>query len=59
MLYLPMSFIKYLKENDYKSFNVKMVNDEKLNSMFKVIPSVKRRVFLDSDYSCLTELPEN
>lgn len=59
VLYLPLSFIKYLKENDYKSFNVKMINDEKLNSMFKVIPSVKRRVFLDSDYSCLTELPEN
>lgn len=58
VVYLPISFITYLKENDYKSFNVKMLDDEELNKKFIKIPSVKKRVFLDSDYSCLCNLEE-
>lgn len=58
VLYLPISFITYLKQNEYKSFNIKMIDDADLNKMFLVIPSVKKRVFLDSDYSVLLNLPE-
>ena len=58
VVYLPISFITYLKENNYKSFNVKMLDDEELNKKFIKIPSIKKRVFLDSDYSCLCNLEE-
>lgn len=58
VLYLPISFITYLKENGYKSFNIKMIDDEVLNKMFIVMPSVKKRVFMDTDYSVLLSLPE-
>lgn len=58
VVYLPISFITYLKEHDYKSFNVKMVSDDILHDMFKIVPSVKKRVFMDSDYSILLGLPE-
>ena len=58
VVYLPVIFIKYLKDNDYKSFNVKMLKDENLNKMFLILPSTKKRVFLDTDYSSLMLLPE-
>lgn len=58
VLYLPISFFKYLKENNYKSFNIKMINDETLNSMFIEVPSIKKKVFMESDYSILTTLEE-
>lgn len=58
VVYLPISFITYLKENNYKSFNVKMLDDEELAKKFIKIPSIKKRVFLDSDYSCLCNLEE-
>lgn len=58
VVYLPISFITYLKSNDFKSFNVKMLDDEKLRAMFLVIPSTKRRVFMDSDYSVLLTLKD-
>ena len=59
VVYLPIAFIKYLKENNYKSFNVKMINDETLNDKFLVLPSTKKRVFMDTDYSPLLELPDS
>lgn len=58
VVYLPISFIKYLKENEYKSFNIKMIQDETLNDKFLVLPSTKKRVFMDTDYSVLLDLPE-
>ena len=58
VVYLPIKFIKYLKERDYKSFNIKMLEDENLKQQFLVIPSQKKRVFLDSDYSILMSLEE-
>lgn len=58
VVYLPISFITYLKENNYKSFNVKMINNPDLNTKFLNIPSIKRRVFLDSDYSVLQTLKD-
>ena len=58
VVYLPISFITYLKDNGYKSFNVKMIDDVALNDKFLVLPSTKKRVFMDTDYSRLLELPE-
>ncbi len=56
VLYVPISTFTKLIEDGKKSFNIKMVGDENYPSL--VIPSVKKRVFMDSDYSCMTSLPE-
>ena len=37
-----------------KSIGLRMINDKKYNII--VIPSTKKRVFLDSDYTCLLNL---
>ena len=54
--YVPISTITQLKKDDKKSVNVKMLQDKSYNII--EIPSVKKRVFLDSDYSCLANLEE-
>jgi len=54
--YIPISTITKLKENDIKS-----INPEKLLAAgYRIIsiPSVKKRVYMDSDYSILTTLEE-
>ena len=56
VLYVPISTFTKLIKDDKKSFNIKMVGQEEYPSV--VIPSVKKRVFMESDYSCLTELEE-
>jgi len=53
---VPISTITKLKEDGKKSVNVKMLDDNSYNII--EIPSVKKRVFLDSDYSCLMNLKE-
>lgn len=58
VFYLPISFIRYLKENSYKSFNIKMVEDNTLNNKFLILPSTKKRVFMDTDYSPLLNLSD-
>lgn len=58
VVYLPISFITYLKENNYKSFNVKMIDNDNLKKMFITIPSVKKRVMMSSDYTVLLNLAE-
>ena len=54
--YVPISTITKMKADDKKSVNVKMLDDKSYNIV--EIPSVKKRVFLDSDYSCLLNLKE-
>lgn len=57
VIYLPISTITKMKRDNKKSFNIKDLN----NPEYRIIeiPSVKRRVFLDTDYSILlTELKE-
>lgn len=54
--YVPISTITQLKKDDKKSVNVKMLEDKSYN--IYEIPSVKKRVFLDSDYSILADLKE-
>ena len=54
--YVPISTITQLKKDDKKSVNVKMLQDKSYNII--EIPSVKKRVFLDSDYSILADLKD-
>lgn len=56
VVYVPISTITKLKEDDKKSINIKML-EEKLYNIVE-IPSIKKRVFLDSDYSCLLNLKD-
>lgn len=56
VVYLPVSTVTKMREDGCKSYNVKMVADKTYN--IKEIPSAKRRVFLDSDYSSLTQLKD-
>lgn len=54
--YVPISTIKQLKQDGKKSVNVKMLDDQTYNII--EVPSIKKRVFLDSDYSCLLNLKD-
>lgn len=54
--YVPISTITQLKKDDKKSVNVKMLEDKSYN--IYEIPSVKKKVFLDSDYSILADLKD-
>lgn len=54
--YVPISTIMQLKKDEKKSVNVKMLDDQSYNII--EIPSVKKRVFLDSDYTVLANLKE-
>lgn len=54
--YVPLQSITKMKEDGKKSINIKMLN----TSDYKIIqiPSEKKRVFLDSDYTILMTLEE-
>ena len=54
VMYVPMSTVKLLKENGEKSIGVRHLDDYNI----KVIPSIKKRVFMDSDYSLLLNLED-
>ena len=56
VLYIPISTFTKLIKDGKKSFNIKMLGSQEYPHV--VIPSVKKRVFLDCDYSCLGDLPE-
>lgn len=56
VIYLPVSAISKMMADGKKSFNIKMLDDKSYN--IYEIPSVKKRVFLDSDYSVLAALKE-
>lgn len=55
VMYIPISTITKMKNDGKKSVGLKAI-EEGYN--IKVIPSVKKRVFMSSDYSCLLELKE-
>lgn len=55
--WVPIEEFIRLKEENYKSINVKMIGDEKFNIL--EIPSKEKRVYLESDYSCLIEWANN
>ena len=56
IVYIPISSIKKMKEDGKKSFNIKMLKENTYRII--EIPSVKKRVFLDTDYSVLKNLKE-
>ncbi len=53
VMYIPINTIRLMKEKGKKSVGIKAI-EEGYN--IKVIPSVKKKVFMDSDYSCLLNL---
>lgn len=55
IFYIPVSTITQMKNDGKKSINIKDIGDYSIYE----IPSIKKRVFLESDYSILKELNEN
>lgn len=54
VMYVPMSTITNLKKDGEKSIGIRHLNDYNIIQ----IPSIKKRVFMDSDYSILLNLKE-
>lgn len=54
VMYVPMSTIKQLKEQGEKSIGIRHLENYNIIE----IPSVKKRVFMDSDYTILKTLKE-
>lgn len=52
--YVPIEEVLRLESLNYKSINVKMIDDDQFNVYN--IPSIKKRLFLDSDYSIMTDI---
>lgn len=57
IIYVPISTIEQMKIDDKKSINIRTIETDGYN--YIEIPSKKKRVFLESDYSVLCKLPEN
>lgn len=55
VLYIPISTITKMKEDGKKSVGIKAIDD---GYNIKIIPSKKKRFYMDSDYSCLLDLQE-
>ena len=56
VLYVPLLTIARMKNDGKKSINIRKIDEEGYD--YLKIPSVQKRVFLDSDYSVLLNLPE-
>lgn len=56
VLYVPLFTIEQMKADGKKSVNIKKIDEE--GYAYVNIPSTPKRVFLDSDYSVLLNLPE-
>ena len=56
VIYVPVLTIDKMKQDGKKSVNIKKIDEE--GYAYANIPSTPRRVFLDSDYSVLLNLPE-
>ena len=56
ILYVPISTITKMKNDGKKSVNILKSREEGYRII--TIPSKRKRVFLDSDYSCLQDLQE-
>lgn len=56
IIYVPVKTIEKMKLDGKKSVNIRTIDDDGYE--YIEIPSVKKRVFLDSDYSVLCNLPE-
>lgn len=56
VIYVPLTTIEKMKQDGKKSVNIRTIDTEPYD--FLNIPSVKKRTFMDSDYSVLCKLPE-
>ena len=56
VLYVPVLTIDRMKKDGKKSVNIRKIDEEGYD--YVNIPSVPKRVFLDSDYSVLLDLPD-
>ena len=56
VIYVPLRTIEMMLQDGKKSVNIRTIDSE--NYDFVDIPSVKKRVFMDSDYSVLLDLPD-
>ena len=56
VLYVPTRTIQQMIQDGKKSVNIRTIETDGYD--YLEIPSVKRRVFLDSDYTVLQSLPE-
>ena len=56
VLYVPVKTIEKMLEDGKKSVNIRTIDNDGYE--YIDIPSKKKRLFLDSDYSILTTLPE-
>lgn len=58
ILFVPIKSIKHMLDKGEKSFKFKWVDKDDCEYDFKVIPGVKKRFFITSDYSVLLEEDE-
>ena len=56
VIYVPLKTIEKMKQDGKKSVNIRTIDAEGYE--FIDIPSAKKRVFMDSDYSVMLDLPE-
>ena len=57
VLYVPVITIEKMIKDGKKSVNIRTIANDGYD--YVDLPSVKKRVFLDTDYSVLCDLPEN
>ena len=57
VLYVPVITIEKMLKDGKKSVNIRTIANDGYD--YIDLPSVKKRVFLDTDYSVLCDLPEN
>ena len=56
VIYVPISSIKQMKKDDVKSINLRKIDEQ--GYKYYEIPSVKKRVFMESNYSILMTLSD-
>jgi len=55
VMYVPISTITKIMESGVKSVGIKQIKD---GYNIKIIPAIKKRVYMECDFSCLLELEE-
>lgn len=56
VIYVPISTVRKMKVDNVKSINLRKIDEQ--GYKYYEIPSVKKRVFLESDYSILNNLSD-
>jgi penicillin-binding protein-related factor A (putative recombinase) len=56
IFFVPIKTLEQMKLNGLKSVNIKTINEKQYNII--VIPSIKKRIFMDCDFTVLTKIGE-